>query len=132
MQLAIATCRPYALMCLTRYMHLTCQHATPSQYIVNHYLLCRWYRLRTLYIHTEIKLYRTYRMVIAQPQEIIYVSRRGSVHIWHITYPPNEKWRRFKNIWPSRTKRFICCALTIQYIMYSTVGRSIDHSIYNT
>ena len=39
--------------------------------------------------------------------------------------PPSEKWRRFENIRPSHAERFVCCALTIRYIIYSTVGRSI-------
>ena len=39
--------------------------------------------------------------------------------------PPSEKWHLFENVWPSHTKRFVCCALTIRYIIYSTVGRSI-------
>ena len=39
--------------------------------------------------------------------------------------PPSEKWRRFENILPSHAERFVCCALTIRYITYSTVGRSI-------
>ena len=38
---------------------------------------------------------------------------------------PSEKWCRFENIWPSHAKRFVCCALTIQYIIYNMVGRSI-------
>ena len=38
--------------------------------------------------------------------------------------PPSEKWH-FKNIRLSHAKKFICCALTIRYIIYSTVGRSI-------
>ena len=39
--------------------------------------------------------------------------------------PPSEKWRRFENILPSHAERFVCCALTIRYITYSTVGQSI-------
>ena len=39
--------------------------------------------------------------------------------------PPSEKWRLFEKLWPSHPERFICCTLTIQYITYSTVGRSI-------
>ena len=38
---------------------------------------------------------------------------------------PSEKWCRFESIEPSHVKRFICSALTIQYIIYSMVGRSI-------
>ena len=38
--------------------------------------------------------------------------------------PPSEKWR-FENVQPSHTKRFVCCALTIRYNIYSMVGRSI-------
>ena len=39
--------------------------------------------------------------------------------------PPSEKWRRFGYIRPLHAKRFVCCALTIRYILYSTVGWSI-------
>ena len=39
--------------------------------------------------------------------------------------PPSEKWRRFGNIWLSYAERVVCCALTIRYIIYSTVGWSI-------
>ena len=39
--------------------------------------------------------------------------------------PPSEKWRRLGNIRLSHTERFVCYALTIRYIIYSTVGRSI-------
>ena len=39
--------------------------------------------------------------------------------------PLSEKWRRFGNIRPSHTERFVCCTLTIRYIIYSTVGWSI-------
>ena len=39
--------------------------------------------------------------------------------------PLSEKWRLFKNVRPSHAKRVICCTLTIQYIIYSMVGRSI-------
>ena len=39
--------------------------------------------------------------------------------------PPSEKWCRFENILLSHAERFVCCALTIRYITYSTVGRSI-------
>ena len=38
---------------------------------------------------------------------------------------PSEKWHCFKNILPSHAERFVCCALTIRYITYSTVGSSI-------
>ena len=39
--------------------------------------------------------------------------------------PSSEKWRRFENILLSHAERFVCCALAIQYITYSTVGQSI-------
>ena len=39
--------------------------------------------------------------------------------------PASEKWCCFGNIRPSHAKRFVCCALTRLYIIYSTVGRSI-------
>ena len=39
--------------------------------------------------------------------------------------PPSKKWHYFGNIWPSHTKRFVCCALTRLYIIYSTVGQFI-------
>ena len=38
---------------------------------------------------------------------------------------PSEKWCHFENILPSHAERFVCCALTIQYITHSMVGRSI-------
>ena len=45
--------------------------------------------------------------------------------------PPSEKWHLFENVRQSHAERFICCALTIRYITYSMVGRSIA-SIYPT
>ena len=36
-----------------------------------------------------------------------------------------KKWHCFDNPLPSHTERFVCCTLTIRYITYSTVGRSI-------
>ena len=39
--------------------------------------------------------------------------------------PLSEKRCRFKNIRSSHAKRFVCCTLTIRYIIYSMVGRSI-------
>ena len=47
--------------------------------------------------------------------EVLYKGNRS----------PSEKWRRFENILPSHAERFVCCALTIRYITYSTVGWSI-------
>ena len=37
----------------------------------------------------------------------------------------SRKWRRYGSFWPSHSERFACCALTMQYIICSTVGRSI-------
>ena len=39
--------------------------------------------------------------------------------------PLSKKWHHFENILPSHAERFTCCALTIRYITYSMVGRSI-------
>ena len=39
--------------------------------------------------------------------------------------PPSEKWRLFENVQPSNAKWFVCCTLSIQYIIYSMVGWSI-------
>ena len=45
------------------------------------------------------------------------------LYMWN--RPPSEKWCSSENIQPSHAERFVCCALTIQYITYSMVGRSI-------
>ena len=37
----------------------------------------------------------------------------------------SKKWHRYGSFWPSHSERFTCCALTIQYIICSTVGRPI-------
>ena len=39
--------------------------------------------------------------------------------------PPSEKWHRLENFQPSHAKSFVCCALTIRYIIYGMVGWSI-------
>ena len=65
-----------------------------------------------------------YRMVIAQPLEIMYCGE-----VCYMSYqPPSEKWRLFETIQPSHAKRFVCCSLTIQYNIYHMVGRSIAAS----
>ena len=38
----------------------------------------------------------------------------------------SKKWCCFENIQPSHAKRFVCCTLTIWYVIYSMVGQSIS------
>ena len=47
------------------------------------------------------------------------------VVLYACSRPPSKEWRRFGNNRSSHAKRFVCCALTRLYIIYSTVGRSI-------
>ena len=42
------------------------------------------------------------------------------LYMWN--RPPSEKWCCSESIQPSHTERFVCCASTIRYITYSTVG----------
>ena len=60
-------------------------------------------------------------MVIAQPSKIMYCEEV----LYIMCRPPSEKWRCFGNIQPPHAERFICCTLTIRYIIYGTVGRPI-------
>ena len=68
-------------------------------------------------IHCVTMIYMLHMVRWLHNHRILRIARRSDIMYKR---PLSEKWRHFGNIWPSHTKKSVCCSLTRLYIIHIT------------